>query len=134
MPLYVLDTNHACRLLDQDDPLWMRMGANPNAVFAISLATLGELAFMVEKSRQRVGNRARLYAVLAELLILPFGEDEAILSGGIRAEAQRAGYNLTAIDTQVAAVVMYHEAVLLTSDSDFRAVPGIECANWLIAG
>jgi tRNA(fMet)-specific endonuclease VapC len=129
--LFLLDTNHACRLLDPEDPLWTRLRAVLEVRFAIALATLGELVYMVEKSARRAENRQRLERLLDEILILPFSEAEARLSGELRAAAQRRGYNLTAVDTQIAAVAKFHEAVLLTTDSDFDALPDVPHENWL---
>jgi predicted nucleic acid-binding protein len=101
--LYLLDTNHACRLLDPDDPLWARLFAKPADRFAVSLATVGELAYMVEKSARRRENWGRLDRLLASLVIPPFTPVEAIRSGRVRGEAQRRGYSLSAVDAQIAA-------------------------------
>lgn len=68
---------------------------------------------------------------LAEVAVLPWTEESAIRYGRLRAEMERSGKSLGALDMLIAAHALEIGATLVTSDRAFRFVPGLTMENWL---
>lgn len=50
----------------------------------------------------------------------------------LQLELRRQGWQLGTIDALIAAVALRYDLVLLTTDRDFQAIPGLPQENWLI--
>jgi predicted nucleic acid-binding protein len=125
---FLLDTNHACRLLDPD--------AFPNAstadpVLRLCAPVVGELWFMVHNSKRVIENEARLRAVLARIPTMPFDSRFVQMFGIIRAELKRAGRPIPTIDVQIAAIARVNGLIVLTADKHFALVDQLRTENWL---
>lgn len=79
MTKYLLDTNHASRLMNQDERLIIRVrhSVQSGDAFGISITVLGELYFAVFASQHRAQNLQRLTRLLATLHIYPFDQPAA---------------------------------------------------------
>ncbi len=91
----------------------------------------GELAYGVAKSGS-VRNRQALDLFLAPLTILPFDEAALWAYGDLRAELERRGTPIGALDTLIAAHALSLPATLVTNNlSEFLRVPGLQLDNWV---
>ena len=90
-----------------------------------------ELAFGVAKSGS-MRNRQALEMFLAPLTILPFDTPAVWAYGGLRADLERRGTPIGALDTMVAAHALSQQAVLVTNNTrEFAKVPGLHLDNWV---
>lgn len=97
----------------------------------ISSITGAELAFGVAKSGS-ARNRQALEKFLVPLELLAFGADAMQAYGPLRAELQRRGQPIGALDMLIAAHALALGATLVTNNLDeFRRVPGLVCENWV---
>jgi tRNA(fMet)-specific endonuclease VapC len=90
-----------------------------------------ELAYGVAKSRS-ARNRQALEMFLAPLEILPFDEAALWVYGDLRAELERKGTPIGALDTMIAAHALSQKSTLVTNNTrEFDRVPGLMLENWV---
>lgn len=128
---YLLDTNHAAKLLDERAALWARMAHLDRRQVGVSMPTVGELWFMVFNSKRTRSNRARLQSLLAQLRVWEFDENAATEFGRLRTELRAKGRPIPTFDVLIAAIARLNGLVLLTADGHFGAVDGLIVENWL---
>ncbi len=130
---YLLDTNHASRLMSQDRRVLshVRQAETSGDTLGVSMTVVGELYFAVHASRRHVQNRQRLQQLLATLHIYPFEQADAEEFGRIQAEQKAKGRPIPPLDAQIAAVARRRGLTVLTADKHFGYVDGIPTQNWL---
>ncbi len=133
MPAYLLDTNHASRLMDGDEPILSRVRRSlvDGVLFFLPITVVGELYYAVYASQRVRNNLARLQALRVLASTLPFDEAAAEEYGRIQAELKARGRPIPGTDAQIAAVARLHGLAVLTADRHFGFVKGLETANWL---
>ena len=90
-----------------------------------------ELAYWVAKSGS-ARNRAALERFLAPLDILPFDAKAVWACGALRANLERQGQPIGALDTMIAAHALSLDAPLVTHNTrEFERVPGLRLENWV---
>jgi tRNA(fMet)-specific endonuclease VapC len=97
---YLLDTNHASRLMGNDDRIVGKVGQarQTGNEFGISMTILGELYFAVYASRRQMQNLQRLSRLLATLHIYSFDNAAAEAFGRIQAEQKTKGRPIPPLD------------------------------------
>jgi len=91
-----------------------------------------ELTYGVAKS-QSARNRAALEMCLAPMDILPFDEKAIWVYGELRAELERLGQPIGALDTMIAAHALSRDAILVTNNTrEFSRVAGLRLENWTL--
>lgn len=99
----------------------------------ICVPVLGELCVGVENSASRERNLARLRHVLSDWILWPYDQVAAQEYGGLATELRRIGRPMQQIDIQIAAIAMpLGKCVVVSSDSDLAAVPGLDVENWAV--
>jgi len=97
----------------------------------ISVITLAELMYGVEKSRQRERNKIALTSFLSPLEILPFSNQAAVIFGEIRAALEKKGQVIGAYDLLIAAHALSENLILVTNNTgEFSRIPGLSLQNW----
>jgi tRNA(fMet)-specific endonuclease VapC len=92
---------------------------------------LYELEYGVAKSSAPEHRRAQLAALVAVTDVLPFGAAEAAVAGRIRADLERAGTPIGAIDTLIGATALSHGATLVTRNvREFGRIQGLAVESW----
>lgn len=90
-----------------------------------------ELAYGVAKSRS-ARNKAALEMFLAPLEILPFDTKALWAYGDLRANLERQGQPIGALDTMIAAHALSLDAPLVTHNTrEFERVPGLRLESWV---
>lgn len=130
---YLLDTNHASRLMSGDGTLVRSIRAARTAGdrFGVSITVVAELYFAVYASRRQDENRHRLDDLVTSLVVWPFDASAAEEFGRIQAEQKARGRPIPALDAQIAAVARSRDLKLLTADRHFDYVAGVIAENWL---
>jgi tRNA(fMet)-specific endonuclease VapC len=98
----------------------------------ISSITLSELEYGVEKSAHPDRNREALLGFVSPLEIAPYDDLAATHYGRIRAQLERAGYPIGAMDLLIAAHARSMAVPLVTNNlREFGRIKGLTVENWL---
>lgn len=91
----------------------------------------GELFTGAGKSSDPGRTLARQHAFLAPFVSLPFDDVAAHIYGAVRAQLEQAGTPIGPLDTQIAAIALANDCVLVTNNTaEFRRVPGLAVEDW----
>jgi len=98
---------------------------------ALSVITLSELEFRIQKSAQPDRNRIALAAFTAPLRVLPFAGEVAVHYGDIRAALQRTCIPIGPLDTLSAAHARTINAIIVTNNErESRREDQLDVENW----
>jgi len=130
MSQYMLDTNMMGFLIRGRLAVLRRVTEAPPGALCISTVTKGEIIFGLNR---RPANRL-LHTAVTEFLrrvdVLAWDNGAADTYGAMRAELERLGKTLGALDMMIGAHALSLGAVLVTNDRAFRSVPGLELEDW----
>ena len=130
---FMLDTN-ICIYIIKKKPVQVlnRFRTFQVSDIGISSITLSELKYGVEKSSKREQNREALMAFVGPLEIAPYDDLAAHHYGEIRAQLEKTGLLVGAMDLLIAAHARSLSIPLVTNNtSEFRRVSGLLLENWL---
>jgi tRNA(fMet)-specific endonuclease VapC len=130
--MILLDTNICIYIINAKPPQVLahfhqfRLGE-----VGISSVVAAELAYGVAKSAS-ARNRSALEMFLAPLEIMPFDENAVWSYGTLRADLERLGQTIGALDTMIAAHALSLDATLVTNNQrEFSRVTGLRLENWV---
>jgi tRNA(fMet)-specific endonuclease VapC len=128
----LLDTNICIHVINaQPQAVLERFRHYRMGEIGVCSVVAAELAYGVAKSRS-VRNRQALEMFLAPLEILPFDEAALWVYGDLRAELERKGTPIGALDTMIAAHALSQQSTLVTNNTrEFDRVPGLTLENWV---
>ena len=133
MRRYLLDTGPAGDFVNRRLAVYgraKRAAADGNRV-GICVPVLGELWAGVLGSATRQRNEERLVRRLRDLVVWPYENLAAHEFGRLFAELRRMGRPMQQIDVQIAAVALtLGNCTVVTKDSDFHAIPGLDVEDW----
>ncbi|MBF2053502.1 MAG: type II toxin-antitoxin system VapC family toxin [Candidatus Sericytochromatia bacterium] len=99
---------------------------------AISSITLSEMEYGAAKSQKPEQNRKSLLQFLLPLEILNYDATAAQAYGKVRAELERAGTPIGAMDLMIAAHALSLNLKLITRNlKEFQRVPGLQAESWV---
>ena len=130
--MILLDTNICIHLINAR-PVAVLERFRQYRIGEIGLCSVvaAELADGVAKSGS-ARNRQALEMFLAPLEILPFDEAALWAYGDLRAELERKGTPIGALDTMIAAHALSQQSTLVTNNThEFARVPGLSLENWV---
>ncbi len=133
---YLFDTDTCILLLDGREPdkqqnILTRLEHLRRPEIFLSTVTVSELSFGVENSRFRKANLAALDAFLLDFRVMPFDETAAREAGRVRAELEKKGQRIGAMDTLIAAHAKSLGLPVVTNNvADFSRVRGLKVENW----
>jgi tRNA(fMet)-specific endonuclease VapC len=129
----MLDTNTASWLMKgQPNVVACLKAATPDSI-CLSAVTEAELLHGVAKRREATKLRAAVDELLTAIDALPWTGATARRYATIRADLERQGRTLGALDLMIAAHAVEQDAVLVTSDRAFDAVPWLRLEDWTTA-
>jgi tRNA(fMet)-specific endonuclease VapC len=88
-------------------------------VACISAITEAELQYGLAKSPKATVIRSVVEAFVAKIQVLPWGRQEALIYGALRAKQESAGKPLGNLDMLIAAQAISVGAILVTNDKGF---------------
>ncbi|RYH19882.1 MAG: type II toxin-antitoxin system VapC family toxin [Alcaligenaceae bacterium] len=141
MTRYLLDTNIASHVIKGDLPqVRMRLEAIPMQNIGISAVTQGELLYGVAKRGNPKGLHTLVHEFLSRVTVLPWDAEVAETYGHLRAQCERQGTPLGALDMMIAAhahalntraQAAGTATVLVTRDKAFLRLPaGVTIEDW----
>ena len=129
---YMLDTN-ICIYVIKEDPkkVLARLKKTRVSDVCISSITLSELEYGVQKSSRKEQNMIALTEFAAPLEVAPYDDLAAREYGEIRADLEKMGTPLGALDTLIAAHARALRLTLVTNnEAEFNRVPDLDIENW----
>jgi tRNA(fMet)-specific endonuclease VapC len=133
MTNYLLDTNHASRLMADDARITDRLRRlrDSAAEFGASMTVVSELYYAVYASQRHEQNMRRLKDLLNVVQIYPFDQAAAEEFGRIQAEQKVKGRPVRPLDAQIAAVARLRRLTVLTADKHFTYIADLDVEDWL---
>jgi tRNA(fMet)-specific endonuclease VapC len=127
---YLLDSNVIVAAFEEEPGVLERLGRTPTGRLFVPAVALGELYYGALKSRRTEANLRRLEGFAAASNVL--GVDAAVARryGEIRDALRRIGRPIPENDVWIAATALRHDLVLVTRDSHFEHVEGLELERW----
>jgi tRNA(fMet)-specific endonuclease VapC len=132
---YFLDTS-ACVAILRRKPDSVRIKAEKamrqGSTLVISSVVLHELWYGVFKGSRVEENVWQLQAFLSwGVEVLDFDEDDARVSGEIRADLEAGGNRIGAYDTLIGGQCLRRRLTLVTNNlSEFSRIRGLTCVDW----
>jgi tRNA(fMet)-specific endonuclease VapC len=131
------------RLLDTNICIFLIRRRSPEALrrfeefeigeVGVSVVTVSELRYGVEKSARVEQNREALNKFLFPLEIMDFDLDAAASYGRIRADLEKRGTPIGPLDTLIAAHAASLGATLATNNTrEFERVPNLQIEDWTL--
>ena len=132
--MILLDTHICIYIIDTKPPAVLaRFQQYRLGDIGLCSVVAAELAYGVAKSGS-ARNRQALEMFLAPLTILPFDATAVWAYGDLRADLERRGTPVGALDTMIAAHALSLQAMLVTNNTrEFAKVPGLQLDNWVPA-
>lgn len=129
-------------LLDTDTCIFLMKSVSARAVrkftsleagdVGVSVATVCELQYGVDKSMKARENQAVLDGFLTDLEVLPLNSGACAHYGKLRAGLERKGRPIGAMDLLIASHALDLSAILVTNNGkEFSRVPGLKTENWI---
>lgn len=130
--MILLDTNICTYIINAKPPeVLARFHRFHLGEIGISSVVAAELAYGVAKSGS-ARNRSALEMFLTPLEILPFDDKAFWAYGDLRADLERRGKSIGAMDTMIAAHALSLDAILVTNNTrEFARVSGLRLENWV---
>jgi tRNA(fMet)-specific endonuclease VapC len=126
----MLDTNTASSLMKGQSSVVARLAAEAPERLCLSVVTEAELLFGIAKRPEARKLRMAIDELLAAIEIVAWSSATARRYATIRADLERRGKPLGALDLLIAAHAVQHDAVLVTNDKAFSVVPGLRLEDW----
>ena len=130
MKRYMLDTNIVSHIIKAHPVVIRHMVAVPITSLCISAITQGELFFGLAKRPDAKRLHIAVNELLRRLDVLPWDSITAERYGVVRADMVRQGKILAPLDLLIAAHALSIGAVLVTNDSAFGQLAGIQLEDW----
>lgn len=129
---YLLDTNICIYIIKNNPPaVQQRFSKERSGDVAISSITVAELYYGAEKSSQVDKNIISIQKFLQPLIALHFSEEDAVAYGRVRADLERQGAPIGAMDLLIAAQALSHELILVTNNvREFQRIASLRIENW----
>ena len=128
---YMLDTNTVSHLIKRQPKAITRLLDVPMHSVCISAITAGELAFGLAKRPQAVALGEAVNEFLRRVEVMPVDGAVAQTYGTLRAELQKNGRPLAALDLQIAAHALHLKATLVSNDKAFAQAGGLAVEDWV---
>jgi len=129
--MYVLDTNTLIYYFKGMGNVAEKLLHTAPRDIAIPSIVLYELEVGLAKSSDSKKRRQQLDDFIALITVLPVGIQEANTAAKIRADLEKKGTPIGAMDTLIAGVAVANKCTLVTHNSkEFLRVEGLTLADW----
>ena len=132
--MFCLDTNTCiCFLNGRYESIREKLLSTPPNEIGIPAVVKAELLLGAYKSHNRKKNTEKVGRFLEPFEIIPFSDQTTYVYAQIRSEAEKKGAIVGPNDLLIAAIVKFHDAVLVTNNvKEFRRIKGLKIDNWAI--
>ncbi|EJF05991.1 putative nucleic acid-binding protein, contains PIN domain [Thiovulum sp. ES] len=129
--MYLLDTNTVIYFFKGDGEVAKNLfQKSPKDIFIPSIV-IYELEVGINKSSNPYKRKEQLKTFLSQIQAIDFGQKEAKESAKIRAELEKAGTPIGAIDNLIAGCSRANSLILITRNiREFERVKNLQIENW----
>lgn len=127
--MYMLDTNTVSHLFRQHPEVSAKVQAVPPSKICISSITEAELRYGVAKKQSKSLSRL-VGAFLETVKVIPWDSKAAAVYGELRADMERSGRIMGALDQLIAAHAASNSMTIVTNDAAFSMAPGLTVEDW----
>jgi tRNA(fMet)-specific endonuclease VapC len=132
--MIMLDSNVVIAILGDRSPIVRKRfkTANAQGRIAVSSVVVFELEYGIAKSSRKSANADALRTMLGNSLdVVAFDDQDALVSGEIRAKLESLGTPIGSYDVMIAGHALRHGATLVTANiREFSRVDGLKLENW----
>ena len=125
----ILDTNAVSDFADANQGLLNRLQQSAEDIH-IPVIVLGEYRYGVKSSRLRVARESWLDELESSAIVLAVTSETSRFYAEIRHELRLAGQPIPENDLWIAALARQHGLPILTNDTHFDHVSGLERIGW----
>ncbi|WP_237387303.1 type II toxin-antitoxin system VapC family toxin [Xenorhabdus sp. Sc-CR9] len=127
--MYMLDTNTVSYIFRQHQAVTAKLRTIPPSEICISSITEAELRFGLAK-RQNHTLEQIVNTFIDSITVYDWDQNAAKTYGKLRASMEQTGRTMGTMDQLIAAHALSRELTLVTSDSAFGMVVGLNIENW----
>jgi tRNA(fMet)-specific endonuclease VapC len=127
---YLLDSNTAIYYL-QGNPKVVSV-VESHRIHYLPFMTVAELLYGAKRSARPADNLGVYVEFISRFSILYPGRQTLETHSDLRVTLKEMGRPIPANDVWQAALALEHDAVLVTNDRHFSAVPGLRVENWVL--
>lgn len=126
--LYLLDTNIVIGLLASDSSICNSFSSIQFS--GLPITVLGELYFGAYLSSKKEKNIAALQQLVKTLTVYQTSDDVSVKYGEVKSELKNQGTPIPENDIWIAAITLSYQATLVTRDSHFNNIKGLQIVRW----
>ena len=129
--MYALDTNTVIYFFKGMGNVAKHLFSLPPQEIFLPSVVLYELEVGIAKSISPEKRRKQLDELLTVIQVLPFSENEALITAQIRAKLEKARTPIGALDTIIAGIALANQATLVTHNTkEFSRIDGLNLEDW----
>ena len=130
--MYLLDTNIVSYWMRGDREVIEQLKNHAPSELALSAITLAEILYGIEKSpAKKQERRHKIQQITSLLHLYSFDEKAAQKYAVVRSELEKSGCVISERDTQIAAVALAHQLIVVTHNvKEFGRVAGLKVEDW----
>ncbi|NKB72076.1 MAG: PIN domain-containing protein [Candidatus Latescibacteria bacterium] len=131
--MYMLDTNICIYVIKQRPPsILEKFNTVPTDSLCISIISIAELQYGVERSRSKKLNQSVLTDFIARLTVHPWNMAAARQYGQLRTDLEQKGPPIGNMDLLIAAHALSRGDTLVSNNlREFERVENLDCENWV---
>jgi len=123
----MLDTNVIIKYLAGDESA--KLLIDNASEISVPVIVVGELQYGAQKSSRTESNLALFTGFLSSFAIIPIDESIAAIYGVVKEQLRIKGINIPENDVWIAATAKSRQCRLLTFDSHFKSVDGLDVVS-----
>ncbi len=130
---YLVDTNHLSPLVTSGHPLLARLlrQVRFSNTFSIAAPALAETLYGIQQLPRAQQNRREWEKLSVMFYYRSIDRRDAERAATLQIDLQRHGWQLNIIDALIASIALRYNLILLTTDSDFSEITGLQVENWI---
>lgn len=129
--MFLLDTNTVIYFFKGKGRVRERLSATRPADVAMSAVSLYEIEVGIAKSAQPGKRRKQLDMFLAVVSVLPFDRSVSRIAAEVRADLEKRGIPIGALDNLIAGTALAHRATLVTRNTrEFSRLADLAVIDW----
>lgn len=131
MTTYLLDTNHISPLVTPGHPLRLRLTQQHTGGdrFSVAIPALTEMLYGIRTLPRADRNLREWQAIDGLFEYRQLEKRDAEDAAELQVVLRRQGWQLGTVDALIAAVALRYDLILLTTDKDYKAIPGLKQEN-----
>lgn len=131
--MFMLDTNICIYIIKKrPESILKKFKKHRNQNIYISVITLAELQYGVERSSSKKFNQKIINDFISHLFVVPWDKESAVQYGKLRNTLNEKGTPVGNMDLMIASHALSQDFTLVTNNvKEFKRVPNLKYENWV---